>query len=235
MGKFKIDDVTFLQQVGSPAKRDASDGTSFVLVKTDAMLDFYRSLKVHKPRDIMEIGMFEGGSMVFFDKLFEPTKLVGVDARPNPIEPLEQYRKDKPHIETYYSRFQDKPGTRAAAQKNFSSGIDLVVDDASHLYHETKGTFNMLFPMVREGGHYVIEDWSWSHQRPHQAPDAFSANRKALSDLVFELVIMSSQVAVIESVLVNRHLICVQKGRGMFTPELFDLSNCLRGRELIEV
>ena len=38
---------------------------------------------------------------------------------------------------------------------------DLIIDDASHLYSETKTSFETLFPQLRPGGLYIIEDWSW--------------------------------------------------------------------------
>ncbi len=41
--------------------------------------------------------------------------------------------------------------------------MDLVFDDASHLYEETRSSFESLFPHVRPGGVFVIEDWRWEH------------------------------------------------------------------------
>lgn len=68
--------------------------------------------------------MYMGGSMVFFDKLYKPEKLVGVDTRREPIEALEIYRKDKSHIVTYYGLYQEKPNALIAARQNFPEGID---------------------------------------------------------------------------------------------------------------
>ena len=45
------------------------------------------------------------------------------------------------------------------------AALDLVIDDASHLFPETCVSFNLLFPRLRPGGLYVIEDWSWQHMR----------------------------------------------------------------------
>ncbi|MFP3608175.1 class I SAM-dependent methyltransferase, partial [Paraburkholderia sp. SIMBA_053] len=47
----------------------------------------------------------------------------------------------------------------------------LVVDDASHFYEQTKTSFKTLFPLVRPGGLYIIEDWNWSFQDAFQASD----------------------------------------------------------------
>ena len=41
--------------------------------------------------------------------------------------------------------------------------LDLVVDDASHLQLPTAASFDVLFPRLRPGGVYVLEDWSTGH------------------------------------------------------------------------
>jgi hypothetical protein len=38
-------------------------------------------------------------------------------------------------------------------------GLDLVIDDASHLLGPTRVSFEVLFPRLRPGGLYVLEDW----------------------------------------------------------------------------
>ena len=43
--------------------------------------------------------------------------------------------------------------------------LDLVVDDCSHRYKPSRASFNELFPRLRPGGVYVIEDWP-SRARP---------------------------------------------------------------------
>jgi len=180
----------------------------------------------------MEVGMFEGGSLVYFDKLYQPDCLVGLDVRQEPIVPLEAYAEGRPHIKTYYARYQEKPGTLMAARENFPTGMDLVVDDASHHYEQTKATFNMLFPMVRSGGTYVIEDWSWSLWPAYQSSDAVWSDRPALANLIMELVLASAVVPQIESVHVDRALVAVTKGPGPYRPEALDLSKNLRGKDL---
>ena len=41
--------------------------------------------------------------------------------------------------------------------------IDLVIDDASHRLAETRSSFESLFPHVRPGGLFIIEDWRCDH------------------------------------------------------------------------
>src|SRR5215207_423787 len=39
--------------------------------------------------------------------------------------------------------------------------LDLVIDDASHRLEPTRTSFETLFPRLRDGGLYLIEDWKW--------------------------------------------------------------------------
>ena len=68
--------------------------------------------------------------------------------------------------------------------------LDLVVDDASHTYEETKASFEILFPLLQPGGIYLIEDWSWAHTPHYQAPDARFSRGHALSNLLFEQIML---------------------------------------------
>ena len=75
------DGVKFNLDTRAGAERGVSKGKTFVLVKTERQLAFYDTLRDKAPKEILEIGMLEGGSMVYFDKLFKPKTLVGVDIR----------------------------------------------------------------------------------------------------------------------------------------------------------
>jgi predicted O-methyltransferase YrrM len=233
METFELDGIHFVLDYRPLAQREKSERNKFVLVKTKRMLEFYESLaRTFTAKNILEIGMFEGGSLVYLDKIFAPTRLVGIDARRTPIAPLEQYIESHPHIKTYYGRQQDAQPTRGAAQSNFPDGIDLVIDDASHLYDKTTATFLNLFPLVKPGGLYVIEDWSWAHTAPHQRPDAVWGDKAALTNLVFNLVVMTAVSRVVDSVTVKENVVCISKGRGVLPPSKLDLGSHLRGREL---
>ena len=232
MDSFELDGITFVQDLRPGVQRGVSSKDEFILVKNRTMLEFYEELAARKPKNIVEIGMFEGGSMVYFDKLFKPDNLVGIDIKRKPIEPLEQYRIGREHIKTFYGRSQDALSTRGAVQANCKGGVDLVVDDASHLYELTKTTFENLFPLVKSGGTYVIEDWAWSHRPAAQAPDAAWSQQPALSNLIISLVLMTGVSHVIERVLVTEHLVAVTKGKGVLPATKLDVSHSLRGKSL---
>jgi hypothetical protein len=232
MRNFTLDGEVFRQRLGPPSERGVSDEAGFVLVKTDEMLDFYRRLGDSGPRTVMEVGMYEGGSLVLFDKLYKPKTLVGIDLRAAPIEALEDYRRRHPHVITVYGQAQQDKGTADIARRFFPDGIDLVVDDASHHFEETRATFELLFPLVSPGGHYVIEDWSWSHGKGRQEPGTDWFDRPALTNLIFELVVGTASSEAIKSLHIEKGLACVQKGSSPYGSGQLDIEQHLRGRTL---
>lgn len=225
-------EMTFKQRLGPPSERGTSGDDGFVLVKSDPMLAFYEQLGAWNPKTILEVGMYEGGSLVWFDQMYKPETLVGLDARSQPIEALEHYRSDREHVKTFYGCYQEKPETLQIAKDCFPNGIDLVVDDASHHYEQTKATFEMLFPMVNPGGHYVIEDWSWSLGPGRQEPEAVWYDRPALANLIFEIILHIGNSTSIERVHLQQDIACVTRGRDHHRPLDETLLGRLRGRDL---
>jgi hypothetical protein len=52
-----------------------------------------------------------------------------------------------------------------------STLFDIILDDASHLMYDQQITFKQLFPLVKSGGYYVIEDVHSSHGNYDVLPD----------------------------------------------------------------
>lgn len=208
---FSLDGVQFVVDVRPGAQRGKSTAGNFILVKTPSFIDFYRGLVSRDFKNILELGMFEGGSLVLFDKLFKPEKIVGVDIRKQPIEPLEAYCEQNPHILTYYNLSQTDNILSGILTENFSDGIDLIVDDASHLYELTKKTFEICFPHLRPGGMYVIEDWSWAHKAHRQHAGDPWAEKPSLANLLFELTLLTTCTNWINSVTVYRDMAVIEK------------------------
>lgn len=228
---FEIDGIRFITDIRDGKDRGKSAGNEFILVKTKAFLDFYRGLQRRQPRQILEIGMFEGGSLVLFDKLFQPDKLMGLDIRSSPIEPLEAYRRERPHIETYYGLSQDDPQLSSILERQFPDGIDLIVDDASHLYAQSRKTFHLCFPHLKPGGLYVLEDWSWSHKPPYQQPTHPWYDKPALTNLVIEFLINLPLSVQMNTVTAHRDLVVIEKaGRAEGGIDLEEGLPRLRGR-----
>jgi cephalosporin hydroxylase len=233
LNSFEIDDVRFVLDTRAGKDRGKSKDGEFVLVKSEEFLRFYRALQQHQPKNILEVGMFEGGSLVLFDKLYEPEKLVGVDIRRDPIEPLERYRKNRQHILPLYGTSQNDQNLPSILRREFPDGIDLIVDDASHQYRLSGATFHLCFPFLKPGGLYVIEDWSWSHKPEYQVPTHPWYEKPALTNLVMELIINMPDSQQMNRVTVHRDLVVVEKADAATGAiDLADGHNLLRGRKL---
>lgn len=233
---FEIDGIRFIKDIRAGNERGKSAGNEFILVKTNAFLNFYRGLQRRHPKNILEVGMFEGGSLVLFDKLFQPDRLMGLDLRREPIGPLEAYRRDRPHIRTFYGLSQDDPTVGEILAEQFPDGIDLIVDDASHLYEQSRKTFHLCFPHLKPGGLYVLEDWSWSHKRPYQAPTHSWYGKPALTNLVMEFIVNLPSSTQMNTVTAHRDLVVIEKaGVASGGIDLDDGISHLRGRDLAKL
>jgi hypothetical protein len=228
-----IDDGT-----GQNMSFDASDD-AFFMFKSEPFLEAYAEIKAQMtPKRMLEIGIYKGGSTVFFDRYFRPETLVGLEFEPNRLPKLDAYARNRAvSTMTIYHGVDQKsvPHLNAMIQKHFSDGIDLVVDDASHWYEETKISFETVLPHVRPGGWYIIEDWSWAHSDAWQAPGNLWEDKPALSNLVFEIVVAhATNSLLIDKVVLSPGVVCLRRGSLALTPGSFRLADhqLARGKTL---
>ena len=141
------------------------DSNHFIFYKTRDLVDQYREFFEGRPdfspQRIFELGLWDGGSMVFWAELFQPSKHVGVDIQNKQNSPCFSKipvtgARSRPG-ETVLGRGSAGFGaTRPNPGKPSSSApLDLVIDDASHLYVPTRTSFEALFPRLRPGGLYI--------------------------------------------------------------------------------
>lgn len=140
---------------------------SLTLLKSAHMVQSYEQLFAAHPKDrIVELGISQGGSVALLALLATPTKLVAIELDERPIAPLAQVLTEHGldgSVRPYYGVDQgDKARLSAILDDEFGTEpLDLVFDDASHLYAPTVASFEVLFPRLRPGGAYIIEDWTW--------------------------------------------------------------------------
>lgn len=169
----------------------------FVFYKTKELIDqyeeFWTSRKNFRPRSMLELGLWDGGSVAFWFEYFHPEKHVGIDIRQREDSSFfKRYMTSKgleKRIKTYWGTNQnDSERLREIVKDEFANPLDLVIDDASHMYEFTKNSFETLFPLLCPGGLYIIEDWAWAHWKEFQAPEHPWALETELTKLIFELV-----------------------------------------------
>jgi predicted O-methyltransferase YrrM len=137
--------------------------------KSRSLLEAYIDLWARlQPRRVVELGIRRGGSTALMSELGGLERLVSVELSDERVTALDGFIAERgleAVVRPFYGVDQsDRNRLRAIMDEEFgSSTLDLVIDDASHLYEESKASFEVLFPRLRPGGLYLLEDWSWQH------------------------------------------------------------------------
>jgi len=198
----------------------STDG--FFVHKTDYQMkvyaDFWKLRTAFQPKCVFEMGIWSGGSVVFWHEYFRPDKHVAIDLLPGTdSRPFTEYVGSthvRDRLKTYWGVDQGDAATmNAILEREFDTPLDLVIDDASHLYAPTKKAFETLFPRLRPGGLYLIEDWTWGYKKEHQSPTHPFAGTKPLAELIHECVdVLGSTPSIITDVSVNVAFAAIERG-----------------------
>lgn len=138
----------------------------FLVIKTPDLVQQYLDLvAAEAPRRIVELGVKDGGSAALLALLARPEVLLAIDLAPTVpalLRDLAGAGRTGGRVATEFGLDQgDRGGLAAAVDRHLPEhGIDLVVDDASHILGPTRTSFEVLFPRLRPGGLYIVEDWS---------------------------------------------------------------------------
>jgi hypothetical protein len=109
---------------------------------------------VGKPVSVLEIGVFQGESLKILSRFFEEGQVVGIDLEMKPIDftgfsNIAYEQADQTDANTLVSM----------ADRQAPAGFDIIIDDASHIGAFSLKTFEALFPKLKSGGLYIVEDW----------------------------------------------------------------------------
>jgi predicted O-methyltransferase YrrM len=158
-----VDGVDFVSEYGG------STAERFCILKTTEQLEFYVQLcKRFEGGAVVELGIAAGGSAALLALLAHPRKLVALELDPTPVAGLRELIERRglgESVRPIYGVDQaDGERLIEIVRDEFAGApLDLVIDDASHLLAETTSSFETLFPALRPGGIYMIEDWNSAH------------------------------------------------------------------------
>jgi hypothetical protein len=223
---FVISDVEY---VCRPVQgRFSSTASRFCLLKARWQVDSYvQLLDEVAPRRMVEVGMYDGASMALTAELARPENLIGIDLRSSGSPALDEFISSHglhDELHPHYGVDQaDTAQLQAILAKDLGDHLlDLVVDDASHLFEATLRTFNYLFPRLRPGGTYVIEDWP-THRFEH--------DDQPLALLALELTLACSDAPQrIDGVRITKNDVLVTRGPAELSSDSFELRECLGPR-----
>lgn len=112
--------------------------------------------------NILEIGVggaenpeTGGGSLRMWKYYFPKSKFYGIDI-------YDKSKQEEKRIKIFKGN-QAAPDFLRYVFKETNSSLDIVIDDGSHKNEHVITTFKILFPLINNGGIYVIEDTQTSY------------------------------------------------------------------------
>ncbi len=133
---------------------------------------------------LLELGVNRGGSLELWAEYFPRATVVGIDIKD--IVEIDQdwkpiYKNGRPVLKTFSSsRIVSKMGSQAdeAFLTGLSSdyaprGWDIIIDDCSHVGSLSLQSFLTLFPLLKIGGLYIVEDWGVGYKPDFAEGEAF--------------------------------------------------------------
>lgn len=216
----------------------------FSIAKTPWMLKQYLELAPEFIGGrVVELGIAQGGSVAFLAHVLQPDNLLAVDIAPERNAALDEFITTNGYTTTVFAEYgvdqADQNHLHALLDRRFgNSPLDLVVDDASHVLDPTLASFTTLFPRLRPGGVFILEDWSHEHtweRISHTRPEDLSPEHAGffrwprigtdLSHLVLLLTLVTGYAPeIVEDVHVHEGFVVIRRGIGSLDPDTFDLS-----------
>jgi cephalosporin hydroxylase len=114
--------------------------------------DFYENefLKFqNKNINLLEIGIYHGGSMLLWSEYFNNASIYGIDITNSNI--LERY-KDTKNTKQIFTNAYD------CDFANSLPDFDIIIDDGPHTIESQIDCINIYLPKLKEGGVLIIED-----------------------------------------------------------------------------
>ena len=169
-----LDDLTIKVDSGSPyhhydhqteyrhlddlAMKAGTDKGSFYHNYTDIYARYFADLR-EKPIKFLEIGIDKGASVKLWEEYFKNADLHFMDITFQNIK----YHSNRSH---YHLCNQEDPQALQKFIQATGGDFDVIIDDGGHTMKQQITSFAVLFPHLKSGGLYIIEDlytsyWNW--------------------------------------------------------------------------
>lgn len=168
-----------LNQLYSEHTGKSSDKWSIYLAEYDRIFSEYR----HKPLRMLEIGTQNGGSLEIWAKYFQQAeRLVGSDINPE----CAKLKFDDARISVVVGDANTDEAQRKVLA--ISPSFDVILDDGSHRSSDIINTFSRYFPLLNNGGVFIVEDLHCSYWKEFEGglfdPNSSLAFFKKLADII---------------------------------------------------
>ena len=138
--------------------------TDGILQVRDEMKWIVEKLEQVHPHTVVEIGVWHGGTMKYWDDVVDNGLLIGVDMDPHFEESIKKIREySNNRLEFIYGNSY-APSTREKAVEILNGReVDFLFIDGDHSMAGVSGDFETYSPLVREGGLVGFHDLSCSN------------------------------------------------------------------------
>src|SRR3990167_166725 len=117
--------------------------------------DSYFEEAQDQPLNLLEIGVAWGGSLFTWQKYFPNSQITGIDNNPD----CKKFEEDNIKV-----CIGDQADVNFLKEVNEKTGpYNIVIDDGGHMMNQQITSFKTLFPLLKDGGYYVIEDLHTSY------------------------------------------------------------------------
>jgi cyclopropane fatty-acyl-phospholipid synthase-like methyltransferase len=130
---------------------------------------------------LLELGVFEGASVKMWEEYFPEAKIIGAD---------NDRAKLKYATARIVMEYADQSDVADLIRLSQAHGpFDVVIDDGSHIWDHQIASLRYLYPFVKTGGYYILEDIDTSYgayaEKFHGVSDVSAAEYlKKLCDYV---------------------------------------------------
>jgi predicted O-methyltransferase YrrM len=110
---------------------------------------FFADLRDRKDLRLLEIGVHQGASARMWEEYFPDGRIIGVDVNPD----ARQHASGRIVVE-----LADQSDVAALVALGAHGPFDIIIDDGSHVWDHQITSFRYLYPLLKAGGYYVMED-----------------------------------------------------------------------------
>lgn len=122
--------------------------------------DSYFSSIKNEPIKFLEIGFEHGSSALMWQEYFPNAELHFIDVQSDFFKIYSKGLTSRCHL---HVGNQENPHDLLNVMKKINDQLDIILDDGGHTMKQQIVSFKTLFPFVRSGGVYIIEDLHTSY------------------------------------------------------------------------
>ena len=144
-------------------------------------------LSMENVNKVLEIGIYEGGSLKMLSHFFKDAIIHGIDI-------LDKNYLDTDKIKTHIYNQEIKEDLNDFIEKN-GGEFDLIIDDGGHTMKQQQVSFGVLFRHLKSGGVYILEDLHTSKLNQFILEDDKITSLDMLNELKETGVISSNHIS----------------------------------------